>query len=840
MKISKKATTIAVINQKGGTGKTTTCENLGVGLAMEGKKVLLVDADPQGSLTVSMGWQNPDALPITLSTLMQKAMNDQCIPPGEGVLHHAEGVDLIPANIELAGLEVALVNTMSREKVMKQVLESAKREYDYILIDCTPSLGMLTVNALAAADSALIPMQAQYLSAKGLEQLLQTVQKVRRQINPKLKIEGILLTMTDSRTVYEQQISNLIRQAYGKHLKVFEQTIPRSVRAAELSTTGKSIFQYADSKNGEVFGHLMDIISAPSNIKLAFRNIKGNDGSHTAGTDGRTIESLAVMPEDKFVKLIQKQFRRYEPKAVRRVEIPKPNGKMRPLGIPCIIDRIVQQCILQVMEPICEAKFYEHSYGFRPCRSAENAISYAYGLAQRNKLHYVVDVDVKGFFDNVDHRKLLKQIWTLGIRDTKLIQIIKAMLKAPIEMPDGETVLPSKGTPQGGILSPLLANIVLNELDWWIASQWDEMVGHMKHPCKVTYYPNGAEKKCNSYTALKKSNLKEMRIVRYADDFKIFCRTKEDAEKTYYAVKDWLWKRLKLEVSDEKSKVTNLRKRDSEFLGFRIKLRRKSNSWVITSNVCDKAIHRISKEMADSVKAIQSSKTAEEISLNVGDYNAKVIGVQDYYCIATRINLNFSDIARPINGQLLHRIDGIKKQGEIKNRYLRKRYGKSKQMRWIGETPLVPLAYVQFKIPMRKSRKINPYTPEGRAEIHDNLRIDVNSMLWLMRHPIPTESVRYNDNRVSLYAGQDGKCAITGKKLDVQTCICYRKTNDCKKGNDSYQNLLLLSLQGLAIVSSEDMMSVVALVKEYSLNAKVITKVNKLRATAGLPLLAVK
>ena len=597
---------------------------------------------------------------------------------------------------------------------------------------------------------------------------------------------------------------------------------------------------YADSKSGEVFGHLMDIISAPSNIKLAFRNIKGNDGSHTAGTDGRTIESLAVMSEDKFVKLIQKQFRRYEPKAVKRVEIPKPNGKMRPLGIPCIIDRIVQQCILQVMEPICEAKFYEHSYGFRPCRSAENAISYAYGLAQRNKLHYVVDVDVKGFFDNVDHRKLLKQIWTLGIRDTKLIQIIKAMLKAPIEMPDGETVLPSKGTPQGGILSPLLANIVLNELDWWIASQWDEMVRHMKHPCKVTYYPNGAEKKCNSYTALKKSNLKEMRIVRYADDFKIFCRTKEDAEKTYYAVKDWLWKRLKLEVSDEKSKVTNLRKRDSEFLGFRIKLRRKSNSWVITSNVCDKAIHRIGKEMADSVKAIQSSKTAEEISLNVGDYNAKVIGVQDYYCIATRVNLNFSDIARPINGQLLHRIDGIKKQGEIKNRYLRKRYGKSKQMRWIGETPLVPLAYVQFKIPMRKSRKINPYTPEGRAEIHDNLRIDVNSMLWLMRHPIPTESVRYNDNRVSLYAGQDGKCAITGKKLDVQTCICYRKTNNCKKDNDSYQNLLLLSLQGLAIVSSEDMMSVVALVKEYSLNAKVITKVNKLRATAGLPLLAAK
>lgn len=206
--------------------------------------MLLVDTDPQASLTVALGYPRPDDLSFTLSDAMEKIMTEQPIAPGEGLLHHPEGVDLMPANIMLSGLEVSLVNAMNREKILKQYLDTVRREYDFILLDCMPSLGMLTVNALAAADQVLIPVQAQYLSAKGIEQLLQTINKVRRQINPKLKIEGILLTMVDSRTNYAKEISALIREAYGSNIKVFSTDIPRSVRAAEISAEGRSIFEH--------------------------------------------------------------------------------------------------------------------------------------------------------------------------------------------------------------------------------------------------------------------------------------------------------------------------------------------------------------------------------------------------------------------------------------------------------------------------------------------------------------------------------------------------------------------------------------------------------------------
>ena len=594
---------------------------------------------------------------------------------------------------------------------------------------------------------------------------------------------------------------------------------------------------YAKSKQGDVFTNLMEIISSEENIRLAYRNIKCNSGSHTSGVDKLSIKDIEKLPAEKLVEIIQRKFKFYKPKAVRRVEIPKPNGKTRPLGIPTIIDRLVQQCVLQVLEPICEAKFHERSNGFRPNRSAEHALAQCYRMVQMQNLHFVVDVDIKGFFDNVNHHKLIRQIWAMGIRDKQLICVIKAMLKAPIVLPNGSIQYSIKGTAQGGVISPLLANIVLNELDWWISSQWESMPTRRVYKNEVK--SSGTVGRSSAFAALRKSRLKEMFIVRYADDFKIFCRKRSDADKIFIAIKQWLKDRLSLEISEEKSKVVNLKKHYSEFLGFKIKAVRKGDKFVVRSHMSDKAVKRETKKLKEQIKAIEHCKDAEDGVKQILLYNSMVAGIHNYYQYATFVNKDCKAIQYRLNAVLYNRLKWrLEKSGTIRRKYIAKRYGASRMVRFINGEALCPVGYVQTKNPMYKKKKICKYTAEGREEIHRNLKFDETVMTvlhMLARAYLPNRSVEYMDNRVSLYAAQYGKCAVTGKVLWIDEIHCHHKKPLSQGGTDEYENLIIIHIDVHKLIHATKPETIQAYLNKIKPNKPQLDKINKLRVLAGNP-----
>ena len=602
---------------------------------------------------------------------------------------------------------------------------------------------------------------------------------------------------------------------------------------------------YADSQNGRIFKHLIEIIVLPENIRLAYRNIKANHGSKTAGTDGRTIKDLENLPDEKLVALVQRKLGWYEPQSVLRVEIPKSSDptKKRPLGIPTILDRLIQQCVLQVLEPICEAKFHDHSFGFRPNRSQEHAIALVYKNIQLSHYYYVVDIDIKGFFDNVNHGKLLKQMWTMGIRDKKLLSIISAMLKAEV----AGIGFPEKGTPQGGTISPLLSNIVLNELDWWIASQWENFPTRKKYATGTNY--NGTENKGNKYKMLRDyTKLKEVTCVRYADDFKLFAKSYRQAEKLFYAVEGWLKGRLGPAISPKKSKIVNLRETYSEFLGLRIKATNHGGSnspkYVVESHIREKSLDKIKSDMKRLIHDIEfpgHGKRAEHAA--VTRFNSYVIGVHNYYSMATFICHDFHELAFSVHKSLNARLKKrLKTAKEVKKRklgyvipdYIKERYGNSEQLKFVRGYALAPIGYVKHRNPMLKRCITNSYTPEGREAVHKMLgkSIDTGIMHYLTRNPIPYRTAAYNDNRISLYCAQYGKCAVIGRKLEIKEIHCHHKLPKYLGGTDEYKNLVIISEDVHRLIHATSPETIRKYLEKLKLDPKQLKKLEKLRSLA--------
>jgi len=611
---------------------------------------------------------------------------------------------------------------------------------------------------------------------------------------------------------------------------------------------------YAKSKDGKIFTNLMDLILSRDNILLAYRNIKTNEGSSTSGTDKFTISDIGKLSADEVVEkirfIVKGSRHGYRPKPIRRVDIPKEHdpAKTRPLGIPCIWDRMVQQCIKQVMEPICEAKFNENSFGFRPNRSAEHAIQRAEFRLQNCNLHHVIEFDIKSFFDEVNHSKLIKQIWAMGIRDKHLIWVIKQILKAPIKMPDGSMISPTKGTPQGGLVSPLLANIVLNELDYWIESQWESNPVTRKY--KMGINKNGSEIKSAGYKAMRNTQLKEMYIVRYADDFRIFCRTRDSAEKTKVAVTQWLSERLKLEVSKEKTKIVNVKRRYTDFLGFKIKVHPKgktgkgSPKLVVKSHISDKNLDKMRKKLIEQAKRIAKPHDGISEKDEINRYNSMVMGMQNYYQIATNVNSDCSSLNRAVMTVLTNRLKSkgngsrLVKQGRVLTKTEKERYGKSKMMRYVkgSNEPIYPIGFIQHKIPIANKRDACSFTPEGREVLHKNLAINTFLMYQMMKQPLIGRNAEYADNRISLFSAQWGKCSVTGREFTILEDIhCHHKIPKGKKGGtDKYRNLTLVLSSVHRLIHATKQHTIYKYLNILNLTKPQFAKVNSLRKKAGV------
>ena len=576
---------------------------------------------------------------------------------------------------------------------------------------------------------------------------------------------------------------------------------------------------YANSKNGDNAKRIYsDIVSEP-NLLMAIHNIKTNDGANTPGHDGRTITWYLNQPTDQILRQLKNRLENYKPGAIIRVYIDKNDEDKRPLGIPTIEDRILQQAIKQILEPWCEARFHPHSYGFRPLRSAHHALSRVVTLVNVAKMYYTVDIDLKGFFDNVSHNKLNKALWNIGIRDKKVLSIINKMLKSEIV---GEGVM-DKGVPQGGVLSPLLSNIILNQLDWWVSTQWEDL------PVKD-----------KRYVHRKRTNLKSGYIVRYADDFKIMCRSYEHAIRWYHAVSKWLHEYLDLPINEEKSSVTNLKRKATEFLGFSIKAVKKGTSrygYVAETHITDKNKKRIQEELRMSIKRIQSNSFTNKTSVQ---YNIKVMGIKRYFQYATHVYLDLDEIAQSTFRTMKVRLRDRRELVAFKtldHGYKKHHPGirANTKVSIVAGTPLHMIQAVHHKNPMNFTQSQTLYTKQGRKLLNEKLTtLPIEWVRELVNKSNYTKAtVEFINNRISHYIADDGKCYVTGRILTPSELHCHHKTPKKLGGGDEYRNLCLVHKTIHKLIHGTTHELITQWLAEMRISDDQLKKLNHLRQLAG-------
>lgn len=586
-----------------------------------------------------------------------------------------------------------------------------------------------------------------------------------------------------------------------------------------LTATFDSI--YANSKNGDVAKKLYKYVVSDNNLLLAVSNVRLSDGSNTPGIDGMTMDDYLKTNTDDILSQLKLRFENYHPDKVKRIWVEKSYGGKRPLGISSVEDRIVQQAIKQVLEPWCEARFHPHSYGFRPLRGAHHAFSRTVTLINIAQTYYVVNIDLKDFFNNVSHQKLNKALWNIGIRDKKILSIIDKILKSEISG-EGKS---DKGLIQGGVLSPLLSNILLNQLDWWVSSQWEDLPYSNKRYVHVKTYKGN-------------TNLKTGYIVRYADDFKIMCRNYTDAKRWYHAVTQWLSEFLDLPINKDKSFVTNLKRTSTDFLGFNIKVREKGGTrsgWVAETHISEKNKLKIKNKLRERIKNIQFNSYSSKTSIQ---YNLTVMGIKRYFQYATHVYLDLDTIAQSTYRTMKVRLRDRVKFDIFQNQSLayKKQHPGVRSYTKIYTVAGVPLHIIQavhHKNPMNFSQDKTIYSKKGRDLIGKSEELPLDWIRELVNKSSYTkESVMFIEHRIGHYIADKGRCFVTNRLLSPDEMHCHHKTPRKFGGNDTYGNLCIVHNTVHKLIHGTDETKIIDWLKDLKITPNQLDKLNNLRKKA--------